>query len=66
MVSFINTCHLQQGRTNPEYSIVPRKTYQGRKDFKDMQASLAYRFIAAVESITKRAFLYLIFISSHH
>jgi hypothetical protein len=27
MVSFINTWHLQWGRTNPEYSIVFRKTY---------------------------------------
>jgi hypothetical protein len=26
-VIFKNTCHLQQGRTNPEYSIVLCKTY---------------------------------------
>jgi hypothetical protein len=26
-VSFLSTCHLQQGRTNPEYSIALRKTY---------------------------------------
>jgi hypothetical protein len=43
MVSFINACHLQQGRTNPKYSIVFRKTYpsRGKKDSKDMQGYLA-------------------------
>jgi hypothetical protein len=31
-VCSINTCHLQQGRTNPEYSIVLRKTYPSEEN----------------------------------
>ena len=53
--SVISTCsyHLQQGRTNPEYSIVLRKTYPsgGRKDSKDMQGYLACGFIASAGAL---------------
>ena len=40
--------HLQQGKTNPEYLIVLRKTYPlgGKKDSNDMQGYLTYGFIA--------------------
>jgi hypothetical protein len=66
-VSSINTCHLQQGRTNPEYSIVLCKTYSsgGKKDSNDMQGYLACGFIAFAGSITKMCILIFSFISSH-
>jgi hypothetical protein len=59
-VSFKNTCHLQQGRTNPEYSIILRKTYpsRGKKRLQGYTRLSGLWFIATAESITKGASLY--------
>jgi hypothetical protein len=56
-INSINTCHLQQGRMNPEYSIVLRKTYSSeeKKDSQNMKGYLACGFIASAGSITKSA-----------
>jgi hypothetical protein len=66
-VIFKNTCHLQQGRTNPEYSIVLRKTYpsEGKKRLQGYARLSGLWVIATAGSITKGASLYLTFISSH-
>jgi ribosomal protein L30E len=61
------TCHLQQGRTNPEYSIVLRKTYpsEEKKRLQGYARLSGLWVIVAAGSITKGASLYSIFISSH-
>jgi hypothetical protein len=66
-VSFKNTCHLQQGRTNPEYSIVLCKTYpsEEKKRLQGYARLSGLWVIATAGSITKGASLYLTFISSH-
>jgi hypothetical protein len=66
-VIFKNTCHLQQDRTNPEYSIVLRKTYpsEEKKRLRGYARLSGLWVIATAGSITKGASLYLIFISSH-
>jgi hypothetical protein len=48
-------CHLQQGRTNPEYSIVLCKTYpsEEEKDSKDMQGYLACGLLQLQEALLK-------------
>jgi hypothetical protein len=56
MVIFINTWHLQQGRTNPEYSIVLHKTYPtggNKKDSKGMQGYLARGLLHLQEALLK-------------
>jgi hypothetical protein len=62
-----NTCHLQQGRTNPEYSIVLRKTYpsEGKKRLQGYARLSGLWVIATAGSITKGASLYLTFISRY-
>jgi hypothetical protein len=62
-----NTCHLQQGRTNPEYSIVLRRTYpsEGKNRLQGYARLSGLWVIATARTITKGTSLYLILISSH-
>jgi hypothetical protein len=62
------SCHLQQGRTNPEHSIVLRKTYpsEGKKRLQEYARLSGLWVIATAGSIIKGASLYSIFISGHH
>jgi hypothetical protein len=66
-VIFKNTYHLQQDRTNLEYSIVLRKTYpsEGKKILQGYARLSGLWVIATAESITKGASLYSIFISRY-
>jgi hypothetical protein len=54
------TYHMQQGRTNPEYSIVLRKTYpsEGKKRLQGYARLSGSWVIATAGSITKGASLY--------
>jgi ribosomal protein L30E len=54
------TCHLQQGRTNPGYLIVLRKTYpsEGKKRLQGYARLSGLWVIATAGSITKGASLY--------
>jgi hypothetical protein len=58
----------QQGRINPEYSIVLRRTYPsgGKKILQRYVGLSGWWVIATTTSITKSASLHSIFISSHH
>jgi hypothetical protein len=58
-VSSINTYHLQQGRTNPEYSIVLHKTYSsgGKKKLQGYARLSGLWVVATTGSITKGASL---------
>ena len=57
-----STCHLQQGRTNPEFSIVLRKAYPsgGKKRLQGYARLSGLWVIAFAGSITKHASLYSI------
>jgi hypothetical protein len=61
-------CHLQQGRTNPEYSIVLHKTYPSgeKKRLQGYARLFGLWVIVTAGSITKDASLYSIFINNHH
>jgi hypothetical protein len=67
-VSFTCSYHLQQGRTNPEYSIILRKTYPsgGKKRLQGYARLSDLWIIATAGSITKSASLNSIFISNHY
>jgi hypothetical protein len=64
-VSSINTYHLQQGRTNPEYSIVLYKTYlsEGKRRLQGCARLSGLRVIATAGSITKYASLYSVLLA---
>jgi hypothetical protein len=59
-VSSLNTCHLQQGRTNPKYSIVLHKTFPsgGKKRLQGYARLSGLWVLATAENITKGASLY--------